>query len=529
MFWLVVISAGVAVVFVMIIAILNRYRRCPSDKILVVYGKVGKGSSKCIHGGAAFIWPVIQNYEYLSLRPIQIYVPLQNALSSQNIRVDVPSNFTVGISTKPEIMSSAAERLLGLQSKEIETIAKEIIFGQLRLVIAMMDIEDINADRDKFLENIVVNVEGELEKIGLRLINVNVTDIRDESGYIESLGKKAAAEAINQAKKDVAEKNRDGEIGKAVAEQEERIKVADANAKAVEGENEAKIVIANSDSTRREREAEATKRAVAAEKIQAAKALQESYKAEQEAELARAAREKATAEADIIVNAEINKRKIEIDAEAMAEKKRREAKGEADSIFFKMEAQARGIQEILSKQAEGFGKIVQAAEKDAAKAAMMMIVDKLPEIVSTQVEAIKNIKIDKVTVWDSGNGNGKSSTANFLSGLVGSVPPLQELFKMAGLELPEYLAKEKEKKAAVQTQVQEKRPPQPGKPQDRPSNNPDAKAVNISLKLLVVGCQLSAADQKLSRNKLRNRLIFNVEHRTSNIQHRSAGKWSFSY
>ena len=472
MFWLVVISASAAVVFVMIIAILNRYRRCPSDRILVVYGKVGKGSSKCIHGGAAFIWPVIQNYEYLSLRPIQIDVPLQNALSSQNIRVDVPSNFTVGISTKPEIMTAAAERLLGLQSKEIETIAKEIIFGQLRLVIAMMDIEDINADRDKFLENIVVNVEGELEKIGLRLINVNVTDIRDESGYIESLGKKAAAEAINQAKKDVAEKNRDGEIGKAVAEQDalSRQTIQVGNAKAVEGENEAKIVVADSDSTRREREAEATKRAVATEKIQAAKALEESYKAEQEAELARATREKATAEADIIVNAEINKRKVEIDAEAIAEKKRREAKGEADSIFFKMEAEARGIQEILSKQAEGFGRIVEATAKDPSKAAMMMIVDKLPEIVRTQVEAIKNIKIDKVTVWDSGDKNGKSSTANFLSGLVGSVPPLQELFKMAGLELPEYLAKEKEVKAAVQTTVEEKKPPQPGKPQDKPNN-----------------------------------------------------------
>ncbi|MBN1758153.1 MAG: hypothetical protein JW863_07545 [Chitinispirillaceae bacterium] len=440
--WLIVISAAVAVVFVFSIAILSRYKRCPSDKILVIYGKVGKGSSKCIHGGAAFIWPVIQSYEYLSLRPIQIDVPLQNALSKQNIRVDVPSNFTVGISTRPEVMVAAAERLLGLETKEIETIAKEIIFGQLRLCVATMDIEDINADRDKFLDNISKNVEGELEKIGLRLINVNVTDIRDESGYIESLGKKAASEAINTAKKDVAEKDRDGAIGESRAQQEQRIQVADANAKAVEGENEAKIMVANSDANRREREAEATKRAVAAEKVQSAKALEESYRAEQEAEIARATREKATQEADIIVRAEIEKRKVEIDAEAVAEKKRREAKGEADGIYYKMEAQARGIQEILSKQADGFGKIVAATAGRPSEAAMMMIVDKLPDIVKTQVEAIRNIKIDKVIVWDSmGGKDGKPATANFLSGMMGSVPPLQELFKMAGLDLPAYLGK----------------------------------------------------------------------------------------
>jgi len=442
-FWLVVVSAAVAVVFVFLLVIFSRYKRCPSDRILVVYGKVGRGSSKCIHGGAAFIWPVFQSHEFLSLRPIQIDVPLQNALSKQNIRVDVPSNFTVGISTKPEIMDAAAERLLGLTTKEIETIAKEIIFGQLRLCVATMDIEDINADRDKFLENISKNVEGELEKIGLRLINVNVTDIRDESGYIESLGKKAAAEAINTAKKDVAEKDRDGAIGQAVAEQDQRVQVAAANSRAVEGENEAKIVIANSEALRREREAEANKRAVAAEKIQSAKALEESYRAEQTAEVARAERERATQEADVIVDAEIDKRKVEIDAEAVAERQRRVAKGEADGVFFKMEAQARGIQEILSKQADGFGKIVQAAAGDPSKGAMMMIVDKLPDIVKTQVEAIKNIKIDKVTVWDgaSGGKDGKTSTANFLSGMVGAVPPLQDLLKMSGMELPEYLGK----------------------------------------------------------------------------------------
>ena len=448
-----VILIVVFVLFVTLAAILRRYKRCPSDKILVIYGKTGRNASaKCVHGGAAFIWPVFQSYSFLDLKPISIECNLTNALSKQNIRVDVPCRFTVGISTEPEVMTNAAERLLGLTPDNIQNVATDILFGQLRLVIATMDIEEINADRDKFLASVSANVEAELRKIGLKLINVNVTDIRDESGYIEALGTEAAAKAINDAKKSVAEQNRYGEIGKAEADRDKdiriaetardtRIKTADANAKAVEGENSAKIAIANSDATRREKEAEAARIAVAAEKVQAAKALEEAYKSERDAELARADREKATRQANIVVPAQIDKEKAIIDAEAEAEKVRRMAKGEADAIFAKMDAQARGAFEILSKQAQGFNQMVAAAAGDPQKAVLMLIADKLPELVKTQVEAVKGIKIDKVTVWDgAGAGkDGKTSTANFISGMMQSVPPLDELFKMAGLNLPEYL------------------------------------------------------------------------------------------
>ncbi|TND10128.1 MAG: hypothetical protein FD123_376 [Bacteroidetes bacterium] len=485
------IVAGIFFLFIIILGMFKRYKRCPSDKILVVYGKVGSNaeggglSARCIHGGAAFIWPVIQEYAFLSLTPISIEVALTNALSRQNIRVDVPSRFTVGISTEPGTMTNAAERLLGLGMPQIHDLAKDIIIGQLRLVIAMMDIEEINSNRDKFLSNVAANVEAELKKIGLKLINVNVTDIKDESGYIEALGKEAAAKAINDARVSVAEKNRDGSIGEAnaqkdqrvnvsaalaeakigeanadqnerinvsnaeanakmgeaAAQQKERVSVAEANSKAVEGENMAKITIANSEAERREKAAEAERKAVTAEKVNRALALEESYKAEQSAENKRAERDKASRVADIIVPAEIEKQRVEIEAEAFAEQTRRKAKGDADAIYMKMEAEAKGIFEILSKQAEGFERLVKAAGDSSKDAVMLMIVDKLPELVKLQSEAIKNIKIDKVTVWDSGNGanGGQSSTANFLSGLYRSVPPLQDVFRQAGLELPSYL------------------------------------------------------------------------------------------
>jgi flotillin len=453
---LIVVLGLVLLTLLMLFWAVSRYKRCPSDRILVIYGRTGGGSARCIHGGASFVWPVIQDYEYLDLTPISLDVDLKNALSRQNIRVNVPSRFTVGISTEEGVMNNAAERLLGRNLEEVRDLSKDIILGQLRLVVATMDIEEINSDRDKFLANIQSNVGTELRKIGLSLINVNITDIHDESGYIEALGKEAAAAAINEAKIIVAEKNREGAIGQAEAKRDERIKVssadasakvgeAEAEAKSVEGENLSRIKMAESNALRREAEAESLRRATAAEKIAAAKALEEAYAAEQKAEKARAELEQATKNADIIVNAEIEKRKAEIDAEAEAEQIRRLARGEADAIFLKREAEAKGLYEVLEKQAKGFDQIVKAAGGDSRDAVLMLIADKLPELVKTQVEAIKNIKIDKVTVWENGQSEGEgNSTSKFVSGLYKSVPPLNDLFSMAGMNLPNYLGSRKE-------------------------------------------------------------------------------------
>ncbi|HJA36945.1 MAG TPA: flotillin family protein [Firmicutes bacterium] len=449
---LILVCVIVVILFSMALVVLSRYKKCPSDKIMVIYGKVGNNkdgsarSAKCIHGGAAFVWPVIQAREFLDLTPLSISVDLENALSRQNIRINVPSRFTVGISTEPGVMQNAAERLLGLKLEEVQELAKDIIFGQLRLVIATMDIEEINTDRDKFLEAVSRNVEGELKKIGLRLINVNVTDISDESGYISALGKEAAAKAINDAKKSVAEKDRDGSIGEANARRDQRVQVAQADSLAIQGENAAKMEVAMSNAARREKEAEALKIATSAEKIQAAKALEEAYAAEQQAEVARYAREKATQEADVIVKTEIAKRKIELEAEAQAEKMRRQAKGEADAILAKMQAEATGMQAMLTKQADGLRDIVAAAGGNANDALRLMLADKMEELMRIQVEAIKNIKIDKITVWDGGaQQDGKTATAGFVSGLMKSIPPMNELFDMAGMNLPEFLGTDKEK------------------------------------------------------------------------------------
>lgn len=481
---IILIVVAAIVFFSTISALVSRYKRCPSDKILVIYGRTGGTSARCVHGGGAFIWPVIQDFAFLDLKPLSIEANLTNALSRQNIRVDVPCRFTIAISTEADSMNTAAERLLGLSSEQIQELAKDILFGQLRLVIATMTIEEINSDRDKFLDNISKNVDSELKKIGLKLINVNVTDIKDESGYIEALGKEAAAKAINEAKISVAEQEKIGETGKALADREKdtqiaethrdrdvkiaitqkdreisiasaskdesigkaeaerdtRVKTSEANAVAIQGENEARIAIAQSDAQRREKEAEALRIALASEKVQQAKALEEAYLAEQKAEMARSERERSTQIANVIIPAEIAKQTVIIEAQADAERIRENARGEADAIYAKMEAEAKGLYEILTKQAEGYKDVVAAAGGDPTKAFQLLLIEKLPELVKTQVEAVKNIKIDKITVWDSGNNeNGNGSTANFVSGMMKTVPPLNDLFNMAGLSLPNYL------------------------------------------------------------------------------------------
>ncbi len=461
---LILVGAAFVIIFGTLIAFASRFKKCPSDRILVVYGKVSSGrSAHCLHGGAAFIWPIIQDYQFLDLTPMPIEINLQGALSKQNIRVNTPSTFTVGIATEPGVMENAAERLLGLQMPQIKELAKDIIFGQMRVVIATMHIEEINSDRDKLIANIASGVEVELKKVGLRLINVNIQDITDDSGYIDALGQEAASKAINEARIKVAEADRDGQIGASEALRDQRVRVATANAEATKGENLASVQIANSSAERRSKEAEAERLAVAAEKVAQARALQEAYTSEQKAESQRAERDKATQYANIVVPAEISRDRLLVEADASAEQTRRLQQGaadgqraqkqaEADGLLFVKKAEAEGIkarllaeadgaQAILTKKAAGFRDLIETCG-GAPGAQNMLITEQLPALVREQVNAISNLKIDKVTVWDSGkNAEGKTGTADFMSGMISALPPLHELARNAGLDLPAYLGK----------------------------------------------------------------------------------------
>ena len=449
-----------AVVLILVAAVMffaQRYKRCPPDQIMVIYGRTERTAdgrpkpSKTLHGGASLVWPLIQDYAYISLKPMTINIDLRGALSLQNIRINVPSTFTIGVSTEPSIMANAAERLLGFRVEDIEEMAKEIIFGQLRLTVATLTIEQINQDRDSFLELIQKNVGQEMRKVGLYLINVNIADITDESDYIESIGKKAASTAVEQARVDVANAQRDGAIGQAEADRTREIQVAQNNAEAekgrkaaqadqrvyveqqeamaVGGENAAQAEIARANADLAEAEASAKQRADVAT-------------ANAEAEIAKAKyeEEEQTLRASEIARETIAKQQVEIAAEAEAERQRRIARGEADAILAKYEAEAEGVQKVLEAKAQGYSNLVSSASGDPKAAATLLMVEKIEAMVSAQTEAIRNLKIDKITVWDSGNdADGNSATSNFVSSLVQSLPPIHDVAKMSGVELPDYL------------------------------------------------------------------------------------------
>ncbi|MDR2862510.1 MAG: hypothetical protein LBV54_01340 [Puniceicoccales bacterium] len=463
---------------------ISRYRMCPPDRVLVVYGaRIAKGQpGRCYHGGAAFVLPFVQNYAYLNLNPMSIEVPLKGALSNQNIRVDVPANFTVGVSTEPGIMENAAIRLLGRNIDEVKSLASEIIMGQMRVVIASMSIEEINADREKLVTLIAKGVAVELHKVGLKMINANVTDIRDASGYIDALGREAAARAVNEANVKVAQETQRGETGRAEAQREQAIRVAEAHAAAVKGENEAKMIVAASNAALKIKEAEALRLSVVAERVQTAEAEKEGYLAQKEAELTRATLEKATMEADIITKADIEKRRKEIEAEAGAEVTRRKTRGEADAFLIqkkaegdgiaavaqgeaaavitkkkaegegiamvgegegrglraKLVAEAEGTRAILEGKAQGFDRLVNAAGGDVRSANQLLITEQISRIVELQTGAIKGLRFDKVVVMGGGSGN-SGSVSGFVQDLVKNTLPLHEVGKSVGLDLPAIL------------------------------------------------------------------------------------------
>lgn len=484
-------------IFTMLMILIRFYKRCPSNRVLVIFGRTGKGqASRTIHGGAAFVVPLIQDYAYLSLEPIQIEVPLRGALSSENIRVNVPSVFTVAIDTKPEVMQNAAIRLLGLSTAEVRKQAEEMIFGQLRQVIASMGIEEINRDRDTFLKHVQHSLEPELAKIGLTLINVNITDITDESGYIDAIGQKAASLAIQQARGDVADNEKMGEtrvagaerdksiqvasarkeqsIGTREAEREQavriallekeqvvgeksaqfereaqvknseqqmRIQVAEADASAIDGENQAAARVAASAAELAIKKAEAYERGEGRRKQAEASVMEIQNRAMAKAAIAEAERVEAEQRAKLEAPAKAQKARILVDAEAAAEKRLIEAKADADAIFLKLDAEARGQYEILAKKGEGLKQIVESCG-GANQAFQMLMLEHLDNLADASARAISNIKFDKIVVWEGGGQNGKSSTADFLSGLAKSMPPMLQVMRdIGGIDLPTSLVR----------------------------------------------------------------------------------------
>ena len=491
----VILGLAVAVVLGgLALMLVNRYVRCPANKILVISGRVGgEGAARCISGGGTLVWPVIQEYAFLDLDPLRIDVKLPDALSLENIRISVPSVFTVAIGIEETVRQNAAIRLLNLTHPQVEATARDIIIGQLRAVIATMSIDQINRDREAFLQRVQHQLEPELLKVGLTLLNVNIQDLRDESGYLEALGKQAAAQAIQKARGDVAEQEKQGairvanaerdqsvsvassqkdrEIGleeakreravrvaaiqkeQAVGEQQaaferdmavkeaeraKRVAVAAADAAAIAGEAESQGKVVRTQATLAITRAEASQQSEIAQRTAKAEVERVENEAQARAAIARAERVEAERRAELEAPAKAEKARMIVAAEADAERVKIAARAEAEATFARLDAEARGNLSIMEKKAEGLQKMVAAAGGNPDAAYRLLFLEQMPVVTQTLAGAISNIKFDKVVLWNgAGGANGPGGVSSLVEDLVKVLPPLMQVAEeIGGVQLP---------------------------------------------------------------------------------------------
>lgn len=457
------ISIGAVVLFLLIVSILRMYKRCPSDKALVVFGKTGSNStSKIIHGGGIFIIPVFQDYSLLSLEPRQIKVNLTDALSKQDIRIVIESTFTYAISTEADSLRIAAERFLSMPIEKIDVMVHELISGQLRSIASSMTIEEINSDRLTLSEHINKNVESELSKIGLKLVvEATINDIRDEGGYIEAKAKQAHSTVVNAAMVSVAEQDRIGAIGVATQKTAKEIEVSKQislqSISVANNETEGEIGVARANAERVKqveisRVIEGTALAKATEEIAIANteakrnteiaksnASAQEYEAQAQAQAKRADMLMAQAQADEIVKTKIETEKIIIEAEAQAKAEILKAQAQAEAIISVAKAKAEAVEFEMLAQAKGIKEIMDSSGGDSNVATSILMLDKISEIYKMQTEAVGKIKIDKVTVWDNGKGNG---VGNVVGDIMSAVPPLADILSGQGMSMPSFLGTE---------------------------------------------------------------------------------------
>jgi flotillin len=491
----VILGLAVAVVLGgLALMLVNRYVRCPANKILVISGRVGgEGAARCISGGGTLVWPVIQEYAFLDLDPLRIDVKLPDALSLENIRISVPSVFTVAIGIEEAVRQNAAIRLLNLTHPQVEATARDIIIGQLRAVIATMSIDQINRDREAFLQRVQHQLEPELLKVGLTLLNVNIQDLRDESGYLEALGKQAAAQAIQKARGDVAEQEKQGAIRVANAERDQsvsvassqkdrdigleeasreravriasiqkeqtvgeqqaaferdmavkeaerakRVAVAAADAAAIAGEAESQGKVVRTQATLAVTRAEASQQSEIAQRTAKAEVERVENEAQARAALARADRVEAERRAELEAPAKAEKARMIVQAEADAERVKIAARAEAEATFARLDAEARGNLSIMEKKAEGLQKMVAAAGGNPDAAYRLLFLEQMPVVTQTLAGAISNIKFDKVVLWNgAGGAGGPGGVSSLVEDLVKVLPPLMQVAEeIGGVQLP---------------------------------------------------------------------------------------------
>ncbi|WP_431028261.1 SPFH domain-containing protein [Lysinibacillus sp. LZ02] len=478
---------AIAVVVFLLVAIaavyVAKYKTAGPDEALIVTGSYlgsknvhtdeAGNKIKIIRGGGAFVFPVFQQSEPLSLLSSKLEVTTPEVYTEQGVPVMADGTAIIKIGSSISEIATAAEQFLGKDKHEREAEAREVLEGHLRSILGSMTVEEIYKNRDKFSQEVQRVASQDLAKMGLVIVSFTIKDVRDKNGYLESLGKPR-----------IAQVKRDADIATAEAEKETRIRRAQADQEAQRAELERATEIAEAEKENQLKVAEfrreqdiAKARADQAYDLEQARAKQEVKEQEmqikiierqkqielEEREILRRERQydsevkkKADAERYAIeqqaaadkmkqmAQAEAEKYRIEAQAQAEAERIRLDgiAKAEAEKAQGTTEAEIirlRGLAEAEAKQ-----KIAEAFEQYGQAAILDMIIGMLPEYAKQVATPLSNI--DKITVVDtgSGSGGGANKVTSYTTDLMAS---LQESLKASsGIDVKQLIESYVEKK-----------------------------------------------------------------------------------
>ncbi|MBO0477366.1 flotillin family protein [Vagococcus sp. DIV0080] len=460
-----IVLVGV-ILLMLLVVFVSKYQTAKPDEALIVSGSylgnknVHKDESgnklKIVRGGGAFVLPVFQRSNRLSLLSSKLDVSTPEVYTEQGVPVMADGTSIIKIGSSVEEIATAAEQFLGKTTEELEIEAREVLEGHLRSILGSMTVEEIYQNRDKFSQSVQEVASVDLAKMGLIIVSFTIKDVRDKNGYLDSLGKPR-----------IAQVKRDAEIAEAEALKETRIKKAQAEKESQEAELGRQTEIAEATKEKelklaayKEEQDIAKAKADQAYNLESAMAQQKVVAQEMEVKVIERQKQIELEEKEITrrekqYDSEVKKKadadryakeqealamKAKEISEAEAEKFRVEAMAEANAAQVRMEGQAKA-DAVLAQgqaQAEAKEKIAEAFKQYGEAAVLSMVLEILPELVKEASQPLGNI--EKISVVDTGQGGkdgGANRITNYATNLLASSQ--ETLKETTGLDVKDLL------------------------------------------------------------------------------------------
>ncbi len=488
-----IIIVVVVVIVLLGLAFWARYKTVGPDEAMIVTGSFLGGNNaltddtgrkiKIVRGGGAFILPIFQQAQFLSLLSHKLDLSTPEVYTEQGVPVIADGTALIKIGSSIEDISTAAEQFLGKSTENLEEEAQEVLEGHLRSILGGMTVEEAYRNKDKFAQEVQGVAAKDLKKMGLSIVSFTIKDVRDRNGYLESLGKAqiavvkrdaeiAEAEAVRDARVKKAKAEEEGQKAELIrdtniaeAEKEKELKVAsfkkeqdmakaeadqaysiqEARAKQTVVDEEMKIKLVEKQKQIELEEKEIIRREKQYDAEVKKKADAEKYRVEQEAE---AEKTKKLREADAL------QYRIEAEAKANAEQKRLAGMAEADAERAKGTAEAEVIRLRGLAEAEAKEKLAEAFAKFGEAAVLDIIVKMLPELAGKVADPIRSI--DKLTVVDTGNGQGATRVSNYVTELMATAPEM--LKSVSGIDVEQLIHGLTQKVVGPKTVIPEEKP-----------------------------------------------------------------------